>query len=163
MRFHCLCLFIAATHGCDQTRCTDATMQGTFADDTFQPTSGCYYGVPTPAETFELLRGSWLLATGGSNAWKTFQALANQLEPFIEAYSPDKGTSSPRWTDIIWQKHPINDSYTLQHYRWLNVSGLAALDAPVHEAFELPAWSANHVRITYAHGCERPTEAATRH
>ena len=150
LQFWLLLSAAEGARGCEQPRCTTAAMQGAFTDDTFAPAAGCYHGVPTPSETIELLRGSWYLTAGGSNAWATFQALANQIEPYIEAYSPDKGFLNKRWVDIVWQAH-ANGSYTLQHYHWLNTTGLAALGAPVHQAFALPAWSADRVRLTFAH------------
>ena len=111
-------------------------------------------GVPSPNETFALLQGTWYFSVGGSNAWATSMALANQLEPYHERYSPEKGRKTPRWADTVWELQPDSGAYALQYYRWLNATGIATHggNGGAHAAFDdLPSWSASRVRLTFAH------------
>ena len=107
--------FLAVATACDQplSRCTTPDTSGAFDGDTFRPTS-CYHAIPTPAETLELLRGSWLFATGGSNVWATFMALGNQLDPRRLVYE-EVGTHTPKWLDMIWQEQA--DGSTVSYVR----------------------------------------------
>ena len=59
--------------GEEKSRCSVVEIEGSWDQQTYVPTAGCYYGVPTPSETFEILRGSWLFFVGGSNTWTLFQ------------------------------------------------------------------------------------------
>ena len=65
---------VALGQSCEQkSRCSVVEIEGSWNLQTYVPNAGCYYGVPTPLETFEILRGSWILFVGGSNTWTLFQ------------------------------------------------------------------------------------------
>lgn len=93
-------------------RCTDSdpVMAGSFDGHTFLPTKGCYLGVPDVPDIFALLAGTWLYTCGGSNAWATHSALANQLAPgylawFAERY-PDGNQVQPDFFDLASVPRP---------------------------------------------------------
>jgi hypothetical protein len=65
-------------------RCTstESSAAGSFSGDTWIPDSGCFVATPTPAETLQILRGSWLVMCGRSNTMLTSRAMMNQLSPY---------------------------------------------------------------------------------
>lgn len=64
-------------------RCTsvESIAAGSFSGETWVPDSGCFVATPTPEEMLRILRGSWLVICGRSNAMVTSRALMNQVSP----------------------------------------------------------------------------------
>ena len=74
MRFlFALCsLVLRVSAPCPRCTDTDPVTAGSYSlvePHTFQPTQNCYLAVPEVPEIFELLAGSWLYSSGGSNGW----------------------------------------------------------------------------------------------
>ena len=149
------------------TRCTTPDAAGTFNADTFIPSSGCYYGIPTVPDTFELLGGHWLSTCGGSNSWVVHNALARQLEPSLFPWLDERydGTTNvwPQFADLVWEL--ANGSYTLVHTSYICAPGNTACDPGTsanHAPFEalssartaagIPQYTSNHVRVTFGLG-----------
>ena len=56
------------------------------ATHTFRPDSGCYYGIPSREETFDILEnlgsgGGWITIVGGSNMRMVFEGALTPLLP----------------------------------------------------------------------------------
>ena len=83
------------------------------ATHTFRPDSGCYYGIPSREETFDILEnlgsgGGWITVVGGSNMRMVFEgALAPPLPPApgdprrhrVPAYRTPRPTPGPKASD----------------------------------------------------------------
>lgn len=153
--------------GCTtKPRCTSLDTAGSFDGDTFVPDSGCFFGVPSAADTREILTGSWLFVAGGSNLWATVMNLGNQLEPGAFAWRDDFD-NVPRYVDLIWERTAATDgSAELRRLHWVYQKYIvkytnggddrAALDAAQFNA-SLPAYATDRVRLTFYHGCKRST------
>ena len=99
----CMASLVMSSSQC--TRCTTVDTVGSFSGQTFVPSSGCYYAVPSIPETFALLRGRWVFTCGGSNSWITHSALARQLDPSSYEYLAERydGTTTVwgEFTDLV--------------------------------------------------------------
>ena len=151
------------------TRCTTPDTVGAFTDHTFMPDSGCFHGIPTVDDTFALLRGTWVLTCGGSNAWATHNALVRQLNPSAYPWRDERydGTSRiwPEYADEVWDVG-TDGSYELLHSIYVCQGDANQPCEPGTSAWhtqignlstaltsqQVPSFSASAVRITYGHG-----------
>jgi len=160
---------MAAASGC--SRCTDHTpaAAGTFSGHTFVPDSGCYLGVPEVDDIFALLAGSWLATVGGSNAWGTWNALANRLGPNVYPWLEERyqmrdkagytDFMEAQFADLIWERQ-ADGSWSLIHNeyvcRWVvcqaNASEYHSFDldeAMLNPAGGMPAHSPDRIRLSF--------------
>ena len=150
-------------------RCTTPdTTNGRFIGHAFVPDSGCYHAVPSIAETFALLRGRWLLTTGGSNAWATHNALARQLDPTAFPWRDERydgsGAVWPLFADQIWERQD-DGSHVLLHSAYVCTpekpcaAGVSAWHvqhdslSAAQSSLTIPLFSdQRHVRLTFGLG-----------
>ena len=155
----------------DCSRCNGHTpaARGSFSGHTFVPEDGCYLGVPEVDDIFALLAGSWLVTAGGSNAWGTWNALANRLGPNLypwleERYQRRDGSGyissmEPQFADLIWERQS-DGSWSLVHDEYVCLSEACQPTASDHHSFDLdeamlnpaggmPAHSPDHIRLTF--------------
>ena len=91
---------------CSGARCTSPDITGAlFAGSVLRPQSGCWYAITGGDETFDLLRGRWVVTSGGSNLLLTVMALANLITP--ELLGPrftGQQTGGTDVLDIVWTR-----------------------------------------------------------
>ena len=159
------CLLVAS----DCSRCTDHTpaAAGTFSGHTFMPDSGCYLGVPEVDDIFALLAGSWLVTVGGSNAWGTWNALANRLGPNLYPWLEERyqkrdgsgyiGSMESQFADLIWERQS-DGSWSLIHNEYVCLSNACQPTPSEHHSLDLdeamqnsgmPVHSPDRVRLTF--------------
>ena len=134
---------------CNLPRCTTVKATGEWSGETFVPKTGstvdCYYGVPTPGETLDLLAGSWYFFVGGSNTWTMYESFGNQLNPGSYAFQASRGSDEPDFTDMIMERQ-ADGTYQQIHFAYQNTgTGYDQLEAAV------PQYQNETLRISFYH------------